>query len=62
METTVRTDRIVYNNKPDSIMRHNVQETCMSIDGAIGTDRNVFKREDEKILKYKNLTIAIQRM
>ena len=25
-------------------------------------ERNVIKREDEKILKYKDLTIEIQRM
>jgi len=32
METTVKTDRTFSNNKPDSIIRHNKQETCMSID------------------------------
>jgi len=34
----------------------------MSIDVAFPGDRNVIKRETEKILKYKDLTIAIQRM
>ena len=34
----------------------------MLIDVAISGDRNVIKREAEKILKYKNLTIEIQRM
>ena len=34
----------------------------MSIDGAISGDRNVIIKEDEKILKYKDLTIEIQRM
>jgi hypothetical protein len=34
----------------------------MSIDVAISRDRNVIKREAEKILKYKDLTIVIQRM
>ena len=32
------------------------------IDVAISGDRNVFKKEAEKILKYKDLTIQIQRM
>jgi len=32
------------------------------IDVAISGDRNVFKKEAEKILKYKDLTIEIQRM
>jgi hypothetical protein len=34
----------------------------MSIDVVIPADRNVIKREGEKILKYKDLTIEIQRM
>jgi len=34
----------------------------MLIDVAISGDRNVIKKEAEKILKYKDLTIAIQRM
>ena len=36
--------------------------TCMLIDVAISGDRNVIKKEAEKILKYKDLTIEIQRM
>ena len=34
----------------------------MLIDVAISGDRNVTKKEAEKILKYKDLTIEIQRM
>jgi len=34
----------------------------MLIDVAISGDRNVIKKEAEKILKYKHLTIEIQRM
>jgi len=34
----------------------------MIIDVAISGDRNVIKKEAEKILKYKELTIEIQRM
>ena len=36
--------------------------TCMSIDVAIPGDRNVIKKEAEKILKYKDVRIEIQRM
>ena len=36
--------------------------TCMLRDVAISGDRNVIKKEAEKILKYKDLTIEIQRM
>jgi hypothetical protein len=34
----------------------------MLIDVAISGDRNVFNKEAEKILKYKDLTIEMQRM
>ena len=34
----------------------------MLIDVAISGDRNVIKKVTEKILKYKDLTIEIQRM
>jgi hypothetical protein len=35
---------------------------CMLIDVAIPGDRNVIQKEAENILKYKDLTIEIQRM
>jgi hypothetical protein len=58
----VQTDRTIPNNKPDSIIRDNEKGTCMLIDVAISGDRNVIKKEAEKILDYKYLTIEIQRM
>jgi hypothetical protein len=57
----VQTDRTIPNNKPD-IIRDNETGTCMLIDVAISGDRNVINKEAEKILKYKDLTIEIQRM
>ena len=44
------------------IIRDNEKGTCMLIDVAISGDRNVIKKEAEKILKYKYLTIEIQSM
>jgi hypothetical protein len=58
----VQTDRSIPNNKPDIIIRNNEKGTCMLIDVAISGDRNLIKKEAEKILKYKDLTIEIQRM
>jgi hypothetical protein len=58
----VHTDRTIPNNKPGIIIRGNEKTTCMFIDVAIPGNRNVIKREVEKILKYKDLTIEIQRM
>jgi hypothetical protein len=58
----VQTDRTIPNNKPDIIIRDNEKGTCMLIDVAIPGDGNVIKKEAEKILKYKDLIIEIQRM
>jgi len=58
----IQTDRTIPNNKPDIIIRDNEKGTCMLKDVAISGDRNVIKKETEKILKYKDLTIEIQRM
>ena len=56
----VQTDRSIPNNKPDITIRDNEKGTCMLIEVAISGDRNVIKKETEKILKYKDLTIEIQ--
>ena len=57
-----QTDRTIPNNKPEIIIRDNEKRTCILIDVAIPGDRNVIKKEAKKILKYKDLTIEIQRM
>ena len=58
----VQTDRTIHNNKPDIGICENVKGTRMLIHVEILGDRNVMKKEAEKILKYKDLTIEIQRM
>ena len=52
----VQTDRNIPQNKPDIIICDNEKGTCMLIDAALSGDRNVTKKEAEKILKYKDLT------
>jgi len=53
----IQTDRTISNNKPDIIIRDNEKGTCMLIYVAISGERNVTKKEAEKILNYKDLTI-----
>jgi len=53
----IQTDRTIPSNKPNIIIRDNGTGTCMLIDVAISGDRNVIKKEAEKVLKYKDLTI-----
>jgi 3-deoxy-D-manno-octulosonic acid (KDO) 8-phosphate synthase len=48
-------------NRPDIIIK-NKDKTCLLIDVAIPSDKNVIQKEVEKKLKYKNLSIDIQRM
>jgi len=48
----VQTDRTIPNKKPD-IIRDNEKGTCMLINVVISGERNVIKKEAEKILKYK---------
>ena len=56
----VQTDRTIPNNKPDIIIHGNKKGTCMFKDAAIRGDRNMIKKEAEKILKYKDFRTEIQ--
>jgi hypothetical protein len=53
----VQTVRTIPNNKPDIIIGVNERGRCMLIDVGIAGDRNVIKKEAEKILKYKDIII-----
>jgi hypothetical protein len=61
-KVTILWNQQVQTDKPDIITQDNEKGTCMLIDIAIPGDRNVIKREAEKILKYKDLIIEIQCM
>ena len=58
----MRTDRTLPNNEPDIIIRDNKQGKCVLIRLKILGERNMIKKEAEKVLKYKNLIIVNQRM
>jgi hypothetical protein len=58
----VQTDRTIPNNKPDIISWGNEKGTCVLIDVAIPGDRNMIKKEVQKILKCKDLILEIQCM
>ena len=49
----MQTDSTIPNNKPDIIMSDNEKGTCMLMDVAIPGDRNVIKKEAEKIPNLK---------
>ena len=58
----LQTDRAIRNNKQDIIISDNENATCLLIDVEIPADKNVFKKEAEISLKYKDLTTEIERM
>jgi hypothetical protein len=51
----VKTDRNIPNNKPDIIIHDNENRICTLIDAANSGDRNMVKKEVEKILTMKTL-------
>jgi hypothetical protein len=57
----IQTDREVLSHRPDIIIK-NKDKTCLLFDVAIPSDKNVIQKEAEKKLKYKNLSIEIQRL
>jgi hypothetical protein len=58
----VQTEREVLTNRPNIIIKNKKDKICLLIDAAIPSDRNVTQEESEKKLKYKSLSIEIQRM
>jgi hypothetical protein len=53
----VQTDRTILDNKPDIILSGKEKGTCMLLLVAVSGDRNIIKKEAEKILIHKDLTI-----
>jgi hypothetical protein len=49
-------------NRPDIIIKNKKDKTCLLIDVAVPSDKNVIQKKAEKKLKYKNPSIEIQRM
>jgi hypothetical protein len=58
----VKKARTIPNNKTDIVIRGNETGTRVLINVAISRDRNVIKKEAEKIKKYEDLIVQIQRM
>jgi hypothetical protein len=47
------THREVTEHRPDIIIQHKKEKTCILIDAAIPAGRNILQKEAEKGLKYK---------
>jgi hypothetical protein len=49
-------------NRPGIIINNMKDKICLLIDVAIPSDGNVIQKQSEKKLKYRSLSIKIQRM
>ena len=58
----IKTDRTIQANRPDIVIKNYKSKTCLLIDMTIPTDRNISVKEFDKLSKYKDLQIEIERM
>ena len=57
----VHTRRTSSANKPDIILKDKQEKTCMLVDMAVPSDRNTSMKVAEKLSKYRDLEIEIQK-
>ena len=58
----IQTDREIKANRPDIIVKDKKQRTCQLIEISVHTERNTSIKMTEKLSKYKDLEIEIERM
>ena len=59
---TIHTDRSVKVNRSDIVVKCQQEKSCLLIDMTVPSDRNLSIKEYEKMSKYKDLEIEIQKM
>ena len=57
----IQTDREIRSNRPDIVIRDKSAKTCLLLDVSIPSDRNTSLKTYEKISKYKDLEIEIEK-
>ena len=57
----IRTDRKVLHNRPDIVIHNENTRECHIIDIAVPVCRNIVRKEAEKITKYRDLEIELQK-
>ena len=58
----INTDRTIKANRPDIVVKDRLEKTCLLIDMSVPSDRNIAVKEFDKLSKYKDLEIEIQKM
>ena len=58
----IQTDRKIKGNRPDIIVKDKNQRTCQLIEISVPTERNTSIKTTEKLSKYEDLEIEIEKM
>ena len=58
----IQTDREIKANRPDIVVKDKKQRTCQLIEISVPTERNTSIKTTEKLSKYKDLEIEIEKM
>ena len=58
----IQTDREIKANRPDIVIKNKITKECILIDMAIPSERNTSVKVTEKLSKYKDLELDINRM
>ena len=58
----IQTDKVIEHRRPCIVCSNKVNRECQIIDFAIPCDQNIAIKEQEKIEKYQNLRIELQKV
>ena len=58
----IQPDREIKANRPDIVIKDKQEKSCLLIDMSIPTEKNTSVKVTEKLSKYKDLEIEIERM
>ena len=58
----IQTDREIKANRPDIVIKDKREKSCLLNDVSIPTEKNTSVKVTEKLSKYKDLEIEIERM
>lgn len=61
-DVPIITDRTILANRPDIVLHDKQKNECLLIDISVPDDANIILKESEKISKYKDLEIEVNRM
>ena len=61
-DISIHTDRTIPANTPDIVLKNKKDKTCLLIDMTTPLDTNTLVKTTEKLTKYKDLEIEVERM